>query len=682
MKNIIVRQNDIKDCGVCSLLSIMKYYDGFIPLETLRLDTKTNRNGTTAYDIIKTAKKYGFEAYGEKTDDLNKISELLPAIFHLELDNGLNHFVVVYKIKKNAIYVMDPAKGYKKYSYNEFKKIWTNVVLILKPFSKIPQLKIENSIFTMFSHLVKNDIKLISQIIFLNFIVTFLSIVISYYFQISTSIIENSYINTLYFIIIIFCLFSIMKVYYNYLRNYLSIYLNKNIDIKLIPNFIKHIFNVPLYVIKSRTSGEILTRVNELNNIKLVFQDIIISVLLDLTLCISSIYFLYSINEKLFLILCIVSIFYIIIGIIYSPIIYQKINDNIDLETEFNSKLVEYTENLETIKNMSLIDRYLNILDESFSSYLNNTFNYELIINKFNTIKTFIKDIGLFIITSFGLILVSKENIPLISLITFNSLLVYFIEPIEHIISLIPKILFIRLSFSKINEFLTIDKEQTGKEELFKNGKIIFDNVSYSYQTNTPILENINLTVYENNHLTIRGNSGCGKSTLCKLLNRTIEDYKGKITIAGINIKDYSLKTIRKNILYVSQREKIFTGTIKENLTLGRDISIDKINKIISLTGIEKILEHKALRLESYLYDSGFNLSGGERQRIILARSLLYESPILILDESLSELDEKSEKEILLNIDKYLTKTTLIYISHRSGNYLKRSVKIGEYNDQ
>ena len=117
-KNYIVRQNDIKDCGVCCLESIFKYYDGYIPIETLRLDTNTTINGTTAYELIKTAKKYGLNGKGKKTKELKNI--LLPAIAHLKLKNGLTHFVVIYKITNKTVNIMDPAKGYTKYNIDSF----------------------------------------------------------------------------------------------------------------------------------------------------------------------------------------------------------------------------------------------------------------------------------------------------------------------------------------------------------------------------------------------------------------------------------------------------------------------------------------------------------------------------------------------------------------------------------
>ena len=110
-KNIIVRQQDLKDCGICSLLSVIKYYGGYIPLEKLRIDTQTSMEGTTAYHLVKAARNYGFDAYGMKFEKLEELKgAVLPVIAHVNI-NHFMHFLVIYEIHSNELVIMDPAKG-------------------------------------------------------------------------------------------------------------------------------------------------------------------------------------------------------------------------------------------------------------------------------------------------------------------------------------------------------------------------------------------------------------------------------------------------------------------------------------------------------------------------------------------------------------------------------------------
>lgn len=681
-KRYIVKQNDIKDCGICCLESIIKYYNGFIPLETLRMDTKTANNGTTAYNLIKTAKKYGFNAMGKKNINLNNKNIILPAIAHIITDKGLNHFVVIYKISDKFVYLMDPAKGYIKEKKEIFEKKWTNIILIFKPYKKIPLYKSQKNLKNLFLSIVSNQKKLILQIIITNIFITILSIISSYYFKIVISSLENNYINSTIFIIIIFLILNIYKIYFHYVKNNLSIYLNKNIDLLIIPEFISHIIKLPLNVITSRTTGEILTRVRELNNIKELFSEVLITILLNVFLSLGSIFFLYNISSQLFLILCIIAFIYIIIGTTTSPIILKKLNDNIDLETEFNSLLSEKVDSIESIKNLSIVSKETDKLENSYADFQENTFNYSKFLNIIITVKKIINDIGVFFISSYGIFLINQNKLTLLSLITFNMLISYFIEPVEETIDLIPKYLLIKLSVSKISEFINIETENIGNLEKFSNGDIEFQHISYTYDDYNKIINDLSLKIKSKSHVIIKGGTGSGKSTLCKMINHNINDYHGNILINGINIKDYSLKTLRKNILYVSQREKIFNDTILNNITINKKVTKEELKEILNITKVNEIIDKKSLRLESILYDEGFNLSGGEKQRIILARAILLKPEILILDESLSEVDSNTETEILNNIDKYLKDTTIIYISHTNTNCFKNIIEMDNINDK
>jgi ABC-type bacteriocin/lantibiotic exporter with double-glycine peptidase domain len=241
---------------------------------------------------------------------------------------------------------------------------------------------------------------------------------------------------------------------------------------------------------------------------------------------------------------------------------------------------------------------------------------------------------------------------------------------------MLPEIYFIKLSIIKTTEFYQATEEEITKQN-FVNGDINFKNISYSYNNIDDILKNINFTIKEKEHIHLIGSSGTGKSTVCKLLTKEIDNYKGNILINNINIKNYNSNTIHSKIIYISQREKLFSDTIYNNIVLNNKISNKELKKIIDITNLDKITRNKELKLDTYLFDGGYNLSGGERQRIVLARALVQKPKILILDESLSELDEQSELSILKKLDKYYKDTTIIYISHSKTRYFNKTIKIG-----
>lgn len=663
MKNIVVRQTDINDCGACCLESIIKYYNGYIPLEIIKNDTKTGKSGTTAYNIINAAKKYGFEGIGLKIKNIND-NNCFPIIVHVVLKNGLNHFVVAYKIKNNKIYLMDPAKGYSKMNIKEFNKIWTKIIIVLKPIQKIPSYKETNIIKNIAKNILLNEKELMKSIIIHSILITFLSIILSYHLKIAINSIEESTTGTTIFVTILFSLLTIIKLYSRYKRTEYEIYLNKNINISIILPFIEHIIKLPLSIVKSKTPGEIITRVNSLNNVKEVFSEIIITIILDLGLTLLAAFILYTMNSKLFLILCIISILYIIIGLSINPFMNDKIDNNINLETDFNSVLNEEICNIITTKNLNKTNKSINRITDHYVDYMQDSLKYMNFLNKYNITKETIYELGLLVINIFGIFQILNNQLTLINLITFNSLLLYYIDPIVNSISLLPKINIIKVSLDKVNEFLRIEEEKEGKEEEFINGDIKIKNLIYSYDDYHNIINNINISINEKEKVLIKGKSGTGKSTICQILAKILDDYKGTITINDINIKDYTLKTIRKNIRYVSQNERLYTDTIENNIMISNKIPLKELNEILKITKVDEIISKKALRLNTLLVDGGFNLSGGEKERIILARAIVTKPKILILDETLSEVNEDLELEIIENLKEYLKDSTIIYISH------------------
>ncbi len=661
MKNITVYQSNISDCGACCLSSIIKYYNGYIPLEKIKDDTYTTAKGTTAYNIKKAAEKYGFNAFGAKTNDIQK--ELLPVIAHTN-DNNLLHFVVIYKYNHKYYYLMDPAKGYIKIKKEAFLKKWTNIILVLKPLNQLPQYDKNSILKDMLNNISKDDQKLVMKIIFLSIILSIFSIILSYQLKASMYFIEANTYQVVSIISLMFVCLSLLKTYFSYKKEEYVIYLNKNLDLKVIIPFIKHIFNLPLSVIKTKSQGEIITRFNELNNLKDLISEIIITILLELLMALSSLFILYNINRKLFLILCIISLIYIIIGFITNPIINKKITDNIDLETIFTSTFLEKTSSLDTIKNLAITAQTNNQIINNYCHFLNDTLTFQNFTNKYNMVKNLFGESSLIFLNAIGFTLVAKNSLSLIDLITFDSLLSYYFDPIKNCINLLPKINLIKISIAKINEFYYISEEKEGLLEKFHNGPISIKNLTYSYDEYHYLLKNINLKINKNEKVLIKGPSGSGKSTLCQIMNKTLNNYQGLITIDNINIKDYSLKTIKKNIRYVSQKERLFTDTIENNITLKNKYSKKDLYKVIDITKVREIIDQKVLRLNTILLDSGSNLSGGERQRLILARAIIDKPPILILDESLSEVDEILEKQILSDLSTYLSNTTIIYVSH------------------
>lgn len=662
---IVVRQRDEKDCGVCALLSIIRHHKGNVPLEKIRLDAKTTNEGTTALNLILASQKYGFEAVGVKLNSIYDIKQF-PAIAHMNLKKGYTHYVVIEKITKDKIVIMDPAKGKVVMKVNDFICEWSNVVLLFYPKQKIIVLKNEVTIFKLFTRVMKSEKGLVKIIIFVSFLLMLLSILLGYYFQILFSSITNGYsYKYLKIIVVIFLIFTIFKIILSFYRTYLENHLNKNIDCLLNSDFLSHLYNLPLNVITSRNAGEIISRVNDLTSIKNIITEIFMSSTLDLILVVIAVPLLINISKNLFFILFLIIILYFLIGLIFSKVIFKRAYQNISYEADFNNNLIEDIKMINSIKNLNIVSPALKKLESKLTNYLYDSYLLNIVINNEKTLKSIIYEIGFFIINTYGLYLLYKNKILLINIITFNTLLSLFLDPLKNIVDNMPKYCYMKATISKINDFLSLKKEDLGDIEDTYGYELRFKNLTYSYNKYENIIKNFNLIIPEGSFILLKGPSGSGKSTICNILNKYINDYDGNILLGAINIKDLSINTIRNNILYVNQNENIFSGTIRENIALDKKISEVDFQYICYLCKIDEIVKKRPLRYETFISPDENNLSGGERQRIILARALLNSFNILLLDEALSEVDMKLELSILKNMRKLYKDKTIIYISHK-----------------
>ncbi len=683
MKIVVVKQHDLKDCGACCLKSIIESYNGSISLEKIRLDTNTTATGTNALNLVEAAKKYGFDSVGVKVESLEDETIRLPAIAHVTTKQGLLHFVVIYKLAKRKVYLMDPAVGKVTMSIEAFQNIWNNTLLMFYPKRPIIFLPKENSLWQIFEEIVKKEKRLFLHMIITSILLTIFSIICTYYFKVALNTIsENKELIVLKIVILVFFICLIFKLVLGHIRRNLEMHLNKNVDILLYENFFDHLFSLPLEVITSRSIGEISTRVKEMDNIKALFTEIVIAGFLDLLLMITSMPILYSINHQLFLVLFFMMSLYLLIGLLTSKRIYKKAYQNIEKEAEFNSTLIEHLGLINTIKNLNLVKKALQKIEKIHCQFLHDGLKLMKNINSIMNLKLIIYEIGLFAINTMGFWQINNEQLTIAELITFNTLVVYFLDPIKNIIDSLPKYNFIKATFSKINEFINIEKEKLGNKEDLPNKSISFNEVEFSYDTYHTVLKKCHFQIAENEFVLLKGKSGSGKSTICKILEKYVKDYKGEVQIGGINLHDYSIATIRNAISHISQKERILTGSIKDNILMGRNVSIEVYERICKVCLIDEIVKKKPLRYETIISDESSFISGGEKARIILARALLKDAGIYLIDEALSEVDHKMEQTIIKNLQHELRDKTVIYITHKKQeNLFKKIITLEETNE-
>ena len=668
-KKAIVIQDGIKECGGACLLSIIRYYGGNISRQELLRLTNTTKDGTTFYDLKQAAYEIGLSAKGYKVDNASKLYELNKPFISQVIINNYYHFVVVYKIDNNIITIMDPAKGMVRLKLTEYLDMATGNILLLEPFKELPKYSDVNYLKSIFWAVLKNNKFLIINIISLTLISIIFTCIYSYYLKI---IIDNYLLTSKFKVLIITIIFMIiylLKVISEYLYNNLIIKLSKKIDIDVITNIIKKIILLPYSYYKNKTTGEMITRVNDILYLKNMFTKFITNIFLDIFLSFTIVIVLFKINKSMTFILLIITIIYFLIFISYKKVIEKTTRDIQMSSALFNSFLVESISSYGTIKGLSLEESFINKNNKLFTK---NILNNQL-LNKYHNQENFLKDLfeGIIILSILykGIILIINNQISLGYLVTYNTLIYYFLTPIKNSIDFYKEFYYVKNSLLRINNLLNYKYESLDNtQDISIKGDINIDNLSFSYNHHNNVLSNITIDIKESSRVLILGSSGSGKSTLLKLLYRYYNPERNKVFINNRDLLDYKISDIRNSITYISQNEFLYTDTIKNNIILSRNVSESKFINICQLLYIDEFVKDKPLSYNFPIEENGANLSGGERQRIILARALLKETKIVLIDEGLNEIDINLERKILKNILSYYQNKTFVIISHRTDN--------------
>ena len=673
-KRTFIPQIDARDCGVAALASISKFYGSDYSLAHLRELAKTNKEGTTALGIVKAAKEMSFETRAIQADmSLFEMEDIpYPFIVHVNKEGKLQHYYVVYKNIKDHLIIGDPDPTVKvtKMTKERFASEWTGVAIFLAPAPSYKPHKDKKNGLMSFLPLIFRQRSLIFYIVLASLLVTLINIGGSYYLQgILDEYIPNQMKSTLGIISIGLIITYILQQIMSFSRDYLLTVLSQRLSIDVILSYIRHIFELPMSFFATRRTGEVISRFTDANSIIDALASTILSLFLDVSILIIIGSVLLVQNTNLFLLSLIsVPIYIIIIFAFMKP--FEKMNNDVmQSNSMVSSAIIEDINGIETIKSLTSEETRYQKIDSEFVDYLDKSFK----LSKYSILQSSLKQgaqlILNIVILWFGAQIVMTGKISIGQLITFNTLLSYFTNPLENIINLQTKLQSAKVANNRLNEVYLVESEfkntQTLTDSQFLAGDICFEDISYKYGFGRDTLNNINLTIKQGDKVSIVGISGSGKTTLAKMIVNFFEPYKGRITINNNDLKMIDKKVLRQHINYLPQQAYIFSGSILENLTLGANqmISQEDIIKACEIAEIRQDIEQMPMGYQTELSD-GAGLSGGQKQRIALARALLTKAPVLILDEATSGLDVLTEKKVIENLMDMSDKT-IIFVAHR-----------------
>ena len=674
-KILFIKQESQSDCGIACLKCILSYYDIYPTREYLKDMSLYDGTGVTLFGIKNVFESLGFDCEALEGKLNLENDYILPCIAHLVIDKNTNkyHYVVIYKISSNKLYIMDPSIGKYSLTSEEFGNKSTNYFLFIKPTAFLK--KIEKYKFV--TCILNKQIKIKKNFLFLFVIISLISLILEFatFFQLKiflnyVLIPEN--LQNMYLLIIFFISISFLKILANYLLfNYqltLKLFISKSLSNKIINKFL----SLPITCLKRAENEKILSIFQDVQFISEFFigQKLIVLRIIPLLFVLYLIFLKVSLTIFFFLVMS--NIFFLLLVIFQKKRLGKYLLNYYYQRDKYNLLVSNIYHSFETIKGCHYERNKSKELNNSVINFLMATSSLEKYKEKTKELFILIENIiyfSLFLLLSISLINTKKiDNLP--TFILLESLIGIILKNEETLIVQLLSKKEYKETVDRLDEFFFLKREfllkyYPGIYE--KELDINITNLTFSYGLNQ-LLKDINLTIPFRSHIFFYGESGGGKSTLFKLLGRYIEPEFGMIKINNLDITHYNLADLRNSISYITSNILVEDKSLIENITMGKKVDMNSINKILGVTGLDNVLTSKGKNIYTVNEMELKSFSTGEKMRIACARALYRNNKVYLFDECFSNMDIKSERQLLINIFNNYKDATILYISHRLEN--------------
>ncbi|WP_426582523.1 peptidase domain-containing ABC transporter [Mucilaginibacter sp. R-33] len=672
-KGIKIKQRDITDCGAACLASIAAHYQLQLPVSRIRQYAGTDKKGTNLTGLIEAAGRLGFQAKGAKGTIESLVKIPLPAIVHLVLKNGLQHYVVIYKVTDKQVVYMDPTGGViVKKNIEEFKSEWTGVVVLLLPDQHFTKGNEKESNIRRFWHLLAPHKTMMVQAVIGAVIYTLLGLSMAVYVQkIIDFVLVDGNSRLLNMMSVGMIVILVFQIIINYFKTLISMRTGQMIDAHLILGYYKHLLQLPQRFFDTMRVGEIISRVNDAVKIRVFINDIAMNMLVNTLIIGFSIAIMFLYYWKLAIIMLAIVPVYLVIYWISNRVNKKWQRELMENSAELEAQLVESINAAGTIKRFGL-EGYASLKTENrFVELLRSIYSSGIKSFHLSNAADFFTRLFTISILWAGSYFVIRRELSPGELLSFYALIGYFTGPAAALINANKNIQDALIAADRLFEIIDLEIEASNDDKVALTpemiGDIQFNNVQFRYGTRTTVFDKLNLNISKHKSTAIVGESGSGKSTLLSLMQNLYPLNEGNITIGGLDIKYISNSSLRKAIGVVPQQTDLFAGTIIENIAIGYyEPKIERVIGLCNLLGINEFIEKLPGNYYTVIDEQGTNLSGGQKQRIAVARALYRDPEILILDEATSSLDPVSEQKVLDALRWFKQQgKSIIIIAHR-----------------
>jgi ATP-binding cassette subfamily B protein len=669
-------------CGITCIQMICKYYGKDYNLDILSKYCPATSEGVSLLGISKTLNILGLNADAGKMpiEELATIS--LPCILHWKQ----NHFVVLYRLKKNKYYIADPGKGLVTYTEQELKKYWIStlsngeekgVTLCVQPtssfYEKQEEHKSEKSSFSFLFNYFRQYRHYFGQIILGLLIGCILQLIFPFLTQAIVDVgIKHQNLNFIYLILIGQLMLTVSRTAVDFIRRWILLHISMRINISLVSDFFIKLLKLPMSFFDTKLMGDLLQRMSDHKRVEKFLTTQTLSVMFSLLSFIVFGFVLLCYNLLIFCIFLAGSISYSIWITLFLKRRKQIDYLYFEKQAKNSNKTYQLITAMQEIKLQDCEQRrrweWEDVQAELFDANMK-TLKLQQTQEAGSILINEIKNI---IITVVAATAVISGQMTLGMMLAVQYIIGQLNAPIEQLMSFIYSLQDVKISLERINEIHEMENEESNPDAFIefqsKDKSLRLKNVDFKYDSHAPykILDGVDFTVLEGKVTAIVGTSGSGKTTIIKLLLGYYHVLDGEINIGTTNIERFNMKWWRKQCGVVMQDGVIFSESIARNIAVN-DEEIDKkrLAEAARIANIDEYVRHLPLKYNTLIGQDGVGLSQGQKQRILIARAVYKNPQYIFLDEATNALDANNERVIVENLLDFYKGKTVVVVAHR-----------------
>jgi len=677
-----VKQPDAMDCGPACLKMVAEFYKMSFSLESLRKKCFITREGVSFLGLSEAADSLGFRTIGVRIPfDLLNENVPLPCIVHWRQ----KHFIVVYKIKNNKIWVADPAVGLLKLTREEFISNWAStvvdgkqagLVLIIEPtpaLFKNENDKEKSTGFRFLFRYFKLYKKYLYQLVLGLILGSCIQLIIPFLTQSIIDIgLNNNDIGFIYLILFAQLALVFGRMSVEFIRGWLLLHIGSRVNVAVISGFLQKLMSLPVSFFDTKLTGDILQRIDDNNRIEEFLTSASLNILFSFFNLIVFGIVLAVFSFKILIIFITGSFLYIAWVSIFMKSRARLDHQRFKQMSVSGNKLINIVNGMQEIK-LTQSEMSMRWDWEKLQATLFGLKVKGLSIIQYQSAgATFINEITNILITVVAATAVLKGDITLGTMLAVQFIIGQLNVPVSQIIAFFRMSQDAKMSLDRLAEVHNLEEEEPDPEvkvrKLPDKKDIYFNNLSYQYEgPRSPFaLKDIDLFIEENKITAIVGTSGSGKTTLLKMLLGFYHPVAGDILIGDIRLSNLSLKVWREKVGAVMQDGFLFPDTIAANIAPGsEEINEERLINAVEIANIKGFIESLPLSYNTKIGASGHGLSEGQKQRLLIARVIYKDPDIIIFDEATNSLDANNEKVIVENLTDFFEGKTVIVVAHR-----------------